>query len=306
MGVIANNPKVYDLVASSVEVEKLATGFTFTEGPIWHPDGYLLFSDMPMDVRRKWTEAEGIVEVMKPANKCNGMTLDDDLNLIVCEHWTSTVVRARLNPDGTEASREVIASHYQGKELNSPNDVVVASDGSIYFSDPTYGRMDVYGNPREQDLDFQGFYRIPPAGGDLQLLAADFTQPNGLCFSPDESTLYVNDSGALHIRRFDVNADGTVSGGEVLTDGIGDREDFAAGVCDGMKCDERGNIWVTGPGGVWVISPDGEHLGTVEVPEHTGNLNWGGPSWDVLYVPSSTSVYRFQTKVRGNRVSYMR
>ena len=138
------------------------------------------------------------------------------------------------------------------------------------------------------------------------LLAADFTQPNGLCFSPDESTLYVNDSGALHIRRFDVNADGTVSGGEVLIDGIGDREDFAAGVCDGMKCDERGNIWVTGPGGVWVISPDGEHLGTVEVPEHTGNLNWGGPSWDVLYVPSSTSVYRFQTKVRGNRVSYMR
>ena len=306
MGVIANNPKVYDLVASSVEVEKLATGFTFTEGRIWHPDGYLLFSDMPMDVRRKWTEAEGIVEVMKPANKCNGMTLDDDLNLIVCEHWTSTVVRAKLNPDGTEASREVIASHYQGKELNSPNDVVVASDGSIYFSDPTYGRMDVYGNPREQDLDFQGFYRIPPAGGDLQLLAADFTQPNGLCFSPDGSTLYVNDSGALHIRRFDVNADGTVSGGEVLIDGIGDREDFAAGVCDGMKCDERGNIWVTGPGGVWVISPDGEHLGTVEVPEHTGNLNWGGPSWDVLYVPSSTSVYRFQTKVRGNRVSYMR
>ncbi len=150
MGVLANNPKVYDLVASSVEVEKLATGFTFTEGPIWHPDGYLLFSDMPGDVRRKWSEADGIVEVMKPANKCNGMTLDDDLNLIVCEHWTSHVVRAVLNPDGTEASREVIASHYGEEELNSPNDVVVNSDGSIYFSDPTYGRMDVFGNPRER------------------------------------------------------------------------------------------------------------------------------------------------------------
>ena len=112
MGVLANNPKVYDLVASSVQVEKIATGFWFTEGPIWHPDGYLLFSDMPADVRRKWTEAEGIVEVMKPANKCNGMTLDADLSLIVCEHWTSHVVRAALNPDGTEASREVIASHY--------------------------------------------------------------------------------------------------------------------------------------------------------------------------------------------------
>jgi gluconolactonase len=305
MGVIANTPKVYELVASSVQVEKLATGFTFTEGPVWHPDGYLLFSDMPMDVRRKWTEDGGIVEVMKPANKCNGMTLDSDLNLVVCEHWTSQVVRARLNADGTEASRETIASHYQGKELNSPNDVVVASDGSIYFSDPTYGRMDVFGNPREQDLDFQGVYRIPPGGGDPQLLADDFTQPNGLCFSPDGKTLYVNDSGVLHIRRYSANDDGSISGGEVILDGIGSPDDFEAGICDGMKCDEAGNIWVTGPGGVWVVSPDGEHLGTVEVPEHTGNLNWGGPDWDVLYVPASTSVYRFRCNVRGNRLAYM-
>lgn len=306
MGVIANNPTLFDLVASSARAEKIATGFTFTEGPIWHPDGYLLFSDMPMDVRRKWTEAGGIVEVMKPANKCNGMTLDADLSLIVCEHWTSQVIRARLNADGTEASRETIASHYGGKELNSPNDVVVASDGSVYFSDPTYGRMPVYGNEREQDLDFQGVYRIPQGGGELQCLADDFAQPNGLCFSPDESTLYVNDSGVLHIRRFSVNADGTLSGGEVILDGIGSADDFGAGICDGMKCDEGGNIWVTGPGGIWVVSPDGEHLGTVEVPEHTGNLNWGGPGWDVLYVPSSTSLYRIQTKVRGNRVAYMR
>ena len=229
MGVLANNPKVYDLVASSVQVEKIATGFTFTEGPIWHPDGYLLFSDMPADVRRKWTEAEGIVEVMKPANKCNGMTLDADLNLIVCEHWTSHVVRAALNPDGTEASREVIASHYGDEELNSPNDVVVKSDGSIYFSDPTYGRMDVYGNPRELEMDVQGVYRIPPGGGELQRLADDFQQPNGLCFSPDESTLYVNDSGILHIRRYSVNADGTISGGEVILDGIGSPDDFDGG-----------------------------------------------------------------------------
>lgn len=306
MGVLANNPKVYDLVASSVQVEKIATGFTFTEGPVWHPDGYLLFSDMPMDVRRKWSEADGIVEVMKPANKCNGMTFDANLDLIVCEHWTSQVVRARLNADGTEAGRETIASHYGGKELNSPNDVVVKSDGSIYFSDPTYGRMDVFGNPREQDMDFQGVYRIPPGGGDLQLLADDFTQPNGLCFSPDESTLYINDSGVLHLRRFSVGSDGSLSGGEVILDDIGAPDDFEAGICDGMKCDEHGNIWVTGPGGVWVVAPDGEHLGTVEVPEHTGNLNWGGPNWDWLYVPSSTSVYRFQCKVGGNRVAYMR
>jgi gluconolactonase len=306
MGVIANNPKVYDLVASSVQVEKIATGFTFTEGPVWHPDGYLLFSDMPMDVRRKWTESDGIVEVLKPANKCNGMTFDADLNLIVCEHWTSEVVRAQLNADGTEASRETIASHYGGHQLNSPNDVVVKSDGAIYFTDPTYGRMDVFGNPREQEMALQGVYRIPPRGGELELLVDDFTQPNGICFSPDEKTLYVNDSGILHIRRFDVAADGSISGGEVCLDEIGSPDDFEAGICDGMKSDEQGNIWVTGPGGVWVVSPDGEHLGTVEVPEHTGNLNWGGPGWNVLYVPSSSSVYRFQTKVAGNRVSYMR
>ena len=257
-----------------------------------------------MDVRRKWTEDGGIVEVMQPANKCNGMTFDADLRLIVCEHWTSQVVRVTLNADGTEASRETIASHWGDKELNSPNDVVVKSDGSIYFSDPTYGRMDVFGNPREQDLDFQGVYRIAPDGS-LSLLVDDFAQPNGLCFSPDEKTLYINDSGALHLRRFSVNDDGSISGGEVILDQIGSPDDFAAGICDGMKCDVHGNIWVTGPGGVWVVDPDGEHLGTVEVPEHTGNLNWGGPNWDVLYVPSSTSVYRFQTKVSGNRLAYM-
>jgi gluconolactonase len=234
------------------------------------------------------------------------MTLDADLSLIVCEHWTSQVVRAQLEPDGTEASREVIASHYQGKELNSPNDVVVASDGSIYFSDPTYGRMEVYGNPRDQDLDFQGVYRIPPGADDVQLLVDDFGMPNGLCFSPDEKTLYVNDSQELHLRRFDVGDGGSISGGEVILDAIGDPDDPSVGHCDGMKCDAEGNVWVTGPGGVWVVTPEGEHLGTVGVPERTGNLNWGGPSWDVLYVPSSTSVYRFQAKVGGNRLAYMR
>jgi gluconolactonase len=306
MGVIANNPKVFDLVAPSARVERIATGFAFTEGPVWHPDGYLLFSDMPMDVRRRWTEAEGIAEVLKPAGKCNGLTLDADLRLLVCEHSTSQVVRATLNRDGTEAGREVLASHHDGKELNSPNDVVVRSDGSVYFTDPSYGRHDApYGDPRPQELGFQGLYRIPPGGG-LELLADDFEQPNGLCFSPDESVLYVDDSHALHIRRFDVSPGGAVSGGEILIDEIGDPDDHGPGICDGMKCDDRGNIWVTGPGGVWLVSPDGEHLGTVEVPEHTANLNWGGPARDVLYVTASSSVYRVRCNVAGNRVGYMR
>jgi len=306
MGVIANNPKILDLVDANVDAEELGTGFTFTEGPIWHPDGYLLFSDIPRDMRRKWTEADGVVQVLKPSNKCNGMTLDASLDLVVCEHKTSQVVRARLNPDGTEADREVLASHYDGKELNSPNDVVVRSDGSIYFTDPIYGRWPIVGVVRQQELDFQGVYRIPPGGGDLQLVVDDFEQPNGLCFSPDEQTLYVNDSGALHLRRFSVDTAGTLSGGEILLAGIGSPEDFDAGVCDGMKCDEHGNIWVTGPGGVWVVSPEGEHLGTVEIPEHTANLNWGGPAWDVLYVTASSFLYRVRCRVRGGRVPHMR
>src|SRR5919204_561467 len=227
-----------ELVDEDAELEQLGTGFTFTEGPIWHPDGYLLFSDMPGDVRRRWDPEGGVREVMKPANKCNGMTYDADLNLIVCEHSTSSVVRER--PDGT---RETIASHYGGKELNSPNDVVVKSDGSIWFSDPTYGRMPGFGVEREQDLDFQGVYRIPPGGGDTQLLADDFGQPNGLCFSPGESQLYVNDTDRAHIRVFELGGDGRSTGERVLAENIGTASLEKMDLVDGMKCDERGNIW---------------------------------------------------------------
>src|SRR5262249_48821695 len=196
MAVTANSARLYELVDEGAQVEQLATGFTFTEGPIWHPtEHHLLFSDMPGDVRRKWSEAGGVEEVMRPANKCNGMTYDGELNLVVCEHSTSSVVRER--PDGT---RETIASHYGGKALKAPNHRVVKSDGAIFFSDPTYGRLPGFGVEREQDLDFQAVYRIPPGGGDPEVLEDDFGQPNGLCFSPDESLLYVNDTPRAHIR----------------------------------------------------------------------------------------------------------
>jgi len=303
VGVKAESEQLHDLIDPSAEAEQLGTGFTFTEGPIWNPSGqYLLFSDMPGDTRRRWDERDGVREVAKPSNKGNGMTLDADGRLIVCEHVTSSVVR--IDPDGEGGGREVLASHYQGKELNSPNDVIVHSSGAIYFSDPTYGRMPGFGLEREQDLDFQGVYRIPPGGGDPTLLVEDFGQPNGLCFSPGESLLYVNDTDHSHIRVFDVADDGTISNGRLFAEGIGDAA--KAEYVDGMKCDERGNVYVTGPGGVWVISPEAEHLGVIEVPENVGNLNWGGDDWDWLYLPSSTSLYRIQMKVAGNRLSYMR
>jgi gluconolactonase len=256
---------------------------------------------MPGDKRRRWHPDEGVTVLRDPSNKCNGMTRDNDGNLIVCEHVTSSVVRE--SPDG---GRETLATHWGDKELNSPNDVIVASDGSIIFTDPTYGRMPGFGLEREQDLDFQGVYRIPAGGGDLELLVDDFAQPNGLCFSPDESLLYVNDTERAHIRVFDVGPNHQLSNSRIFAENIGDGDLAKGGLVDGMKADERGNIYVTGPEGVWVFSTDGEHIGTIRVPESTGNLNWGDADWKSLYIPSSTSIYRVRMNVAGNRLGYMR
>jgi gluconolactonase len=291
-----------ELVDENAAVEQVATGFTFTEGPIWNAsERCLYFSDMPGDVRRRWSEEDGVSEVMNPSNKCNGMTYDAEGNLLVCEHVTSSLVRER--PDG---SRETIASHFEGKELNSPNDVTVRSDGTIYFSDPSYGRMPGFGLERESELGFQSVYKIAPGGGDPELVIGrdEFEQPNGVCFSPDESLLYINDTPRALIRVYDVDQDGMLSNGRLFFEGIGSGV-IEEGIPDGMKCDERGNIWVTGPGGLWVISVDGEHLGTIEVPENTGNLTWGDEDWHTLYIPSSTSLYRIRTKVGPRREPYM-
>ena len=205
---------------------------------------------MPGDVRRRWSEADGVSEVMRPANKCNGMTYDADGNLLVCEHSTSSLVRER--PDG---ERETIASHFRGKELNSPNDVITRSDGTIYFSDPLV-RADAGVRRRARRrarlpgrLQAPGRRRRPRA----RRRRDEFEMPNGLCFSPDESLLYINDTPNARIRVYDVAADGSLSNGRVFPDGIGDGV-IENGVVDGMKCDERGNVWVSGPGGVWVFT----------------------------------------------------
>lgn len=301
MGINVKSEALGALIDTAAEVERLATGFTFTEGPIWNQEGeYLLFSDMPGDVRRRWSERDGVEEVMRPSNKCNGMVYDAEGNLLVCEHVTSSLVRER--PDGT---RETVARHYRGKYLNSPNDVVTRSDGTIYFSDPSFGRMPGFGIEREQDLSFQGVYRVAAGGGDPELVVGEheFGQPNGLCFTPDESLMYINDTPRALIRVYEVQPDGALTGGRLFFEGIGSGV-IDEGVPDGMKCDERGNIWVTGPGGVWVISPEAEHLGVVEVPENVGNLGWGGADWKDLYMPSSTSLYRVRTKVASARLPY--
>jgi len=300
MPVTVQSEKVHELVDTSADVEQIATGFLFTEGPIWRADGSLHFSDMPDDKRRRWHPDEGVTVLRDPSNKCNGMTLDNDGNLIVCEHVTSSVVRER--PDGT---RETLATHYQGKELNSPNDVIVAGDGSILFTDPTYGRMPVFGIEREQELSFQGVYRIPAGGRELQLLVDDFAQPNGLCLSPDESLLYVNDTDRAHIRVFEVGEGFSLSAGRVLADRIGTGDMESGELVDGMKLDERGNIYVTGPKGVWIISADGDRLGVIQVPENVGNVNWGDEDWRTLYIAASTSIYRIRMNVGGNRLGYM-
>lgn len=299
MAIAVNSEKLRQLVDEGAEVEQVATGFTFTEGPIWMPDGSLHFSDMPADKRRRWHPSEGVTVLRDPSNKCNGMTLDNDGNLIVCEHVTSSVVRER--PDGR---RDVLASHWGSSYLNSPNDVIVASNGSILFTDPTYGRMPGFGIERAQELDFQGVYRIAP-DGTLTLLVDDFAQPNGLCFSPDESLLYINDTVHAHIRVFDVGPNHELSNGRVFAENIGDGDLAKGGLVDGMKIDEHGNVYVTGPEGVWVFSTDGEHLGVIRVPESVGNINWGDDDWRTMYIPASTSVYRVRLNVAGNRLGYM-
>jgi gluconolactonase len=300
VAIAVNSEKLRALIDERAAVEQVATGFMFTEGPLWMPDGSLYFSDMPGDKRRRWHSADGVEVLRDPSNKCNGMTLDNDGALIVCEHVTSSVVREHL-----DGRRESLALSWGSSYLNSPNDVIVAADGSIIFTDPTYGRMPGFGIERAQELKFQGVYRIA-TDGTLSLLVDDFEQPNGLCFSPDESRLYINDTWGAHIRVFDVGVNHELSNGRVFAGNIGEGDPAKGGLVDGMKADERGDIYVTGPDGVWVFAPGGEHLGVIGVPESVGNLNWGDDDWRTLYIAASTSIYRVRLNVGGNRLGYMR
>jgi len=280
------------LVSADAALETIATGCTFTEGPLWNEQkGYLLWSDMPADKMRKWTPEEGVTIFRAPCGKSNGLTYDKQGRLVACEHANRRI--SRTESDGAIVS---LATHYEGKRLNSPNDVVMKSDGAIYFSDPPYGLTAEFGVAGEQELDFQGVFRLSPDGETITLLVDDFEKPNGLAFSPDESKLYIDDTDLGHIRIFDVRADGKLSGGKLFAELEGDEP----GGCDGLKIDVEGNIYCTGPGGIHVLDPDGNVLGRMRIPaEHAANLAWGDSDRKSLYITAVENVYRIRMNIAG-------
>ena len=268
--------------------ERIATGFRHTEGPVWHPDGFLLFSDIPGNTIYKWTPNGKVEKFRSPSGHSNGLTYDKQGNLIACEHSNRRV--SRTEPDGTIVT---LVNEYGGKRLNSPNDLVIKSDGSIFFTDPPYGLTAKYGIPGKQELDFQGVYQLLPNGKTLKLLADDLYRPNGLAFSPDEKVLYVTDSiGRKGIYAFDVRLDGTLANRRIFV--------HLAGYPDGIKIDVKGNLYVTNYwSSVQIFDSNGKHLGDIVTPEGTTNCAFGGPDYKTLFITTRTSVYSVQLKIQG-------
>lgn len=286
-----------DVVDTRTPLRVLADGFRFTEGPVWDQrDRSLLFSDIRDDSRWRWTQDKGARLVARPNRIGNGMVLDAAGDLLVCEHVTSCVVRTTV--DGL---RDVLAWHYRGTYLNSPNDVVTRSDGLVYLTDPDYGRWDdPVGVARPRELGFTGLFRVRP-GGDVELAAPPdaFDQPNGLCLSPDESTLYVDDLHGAY--ALDVAPDGSLGAARTLVTGMDGAD---GGAPDGMKCDADGNVWCAAGGGVWVVEPTGRVLGVLETPEVVANLAWGGDDLRTLFLCTSTTVRAVRTRVPAAPLPY--
>jgi gluconolactonase len=275
--------KLNDLIEPG-DPELIASGFEFTEGPLWLPEGVLLFSDIPANRIYRWTSDEGVVVWREPSGNSNGLTLDDQNRLIICEHGHRRV--SRIENDGSVST---LADRYGGQRLNSPNDVVVKSDGTIYFTDPPYGIQ-----PEEQEQPHNGLYRIL-LDGTVELLRDDFDRPNGLAFSNDESTLYVDDSRRRHVRGFEVNPDGGLSNSRI----IADMDHPQPGSPDGMKIDVEGHLFVAGATGIWVFEPDGIFLGVIVTPERPANCAWGDEDRKSLYITARTSLYRIRVKIPG-------
>jgi sugar lactone lactonase YvrE len=279
------------IVPKDLKLDKLGEGYQPAEGPIWiHEGNYLIFSAFRSDTMYKWSEEKGIEIFRSPSGKANGNTLDKQGRLITCEHGNRQV--SRTEPDGTI---EPMATNYQGKKFNSPNDVVVKSDGGIYFTDPPFGlRIDKIED--QQELDYCGVFRYSPDTGETTLLADDFVLPNGLTFSLDESLLYINDSDKTHIRVFDVKEDGTITNGRVFAEVDGN---VVEGRPDGMKVDREGNVYCTGKGGVWIFDPDGNHLGVIPVPLKCANFAWGGSDWKSFFMACFDGLFMTRLKTPG-------
>jgi gluconolactonase len=285
-----HDDRLNEIVSLDVSIDKVASGFRFLEGPIWHPaNHFLIFSDIMGNGLYKWDEAEGVSLFRENSYMANGNTYDRTGQIVTCEHATSRVTRTAKNGEVS-----VLASHYQGKELNSPNDIVVKKDGAIYFTDPNPGRGPRVGVPREQELSFQGVYRYTDSEG-LTLLVDDFSKPNGLCFSLDERYLFINDTDRQHIRRFDVKTDGTLSSGILWADLYGKEP----GVADGMKVDQEGNLFCSGPGGIQIFDSEAKLLGRILTPEIAANFAWGDPNLCRLYLAATTTLYRMKMKIPG-------
>lgn len=279
------SPKFWDLFDHDAKLQTVATGFGFTEGPMWDPAGYLYVSDETLNkIFRVYPDGkkEEVIALGDP----DGNTFDHQHRLIDC----ASVLRAiiAVTPDGKYS---ILADHYEGKKLNSPNDVIVGPDGALYFTDPT---LDLVAGEK-QEIPFQGVYRLDDTGS-LRLLTKDLRQPNGLAFSPDGKQLYVDDDEQRNIHVYDISSDGSLTNGRIFGAEPGGKHE---GVPDGMKVDKNGNLFVTGPKGIWVWDAKGNHLGTIVMPEQPANLTWGDKNYGTLYITATTSVYRLETQTTG-------
>ena len=290
------DPRFADCFVGHARVERLWTGARWSEGPVWFAAGrYLLWSDIPNNRILRFDETDGTVSVFRePANNTNGHTVDRQGRLVSCEHLTRRVTRTEH-----DGAITVIADSYQGKRLNSPNDVVVKSDGSVWFTDPTYGILSDYeGERAESEVGACHVYRVDPSG-EISIVADDYLKPNGLAFSPHERFLYIADTGVTHdangpkhIRRHQVNEDGTLSGGDVFAE-------CTEGLFDGFRCDRGGRIWSSAADGVHCLAPDGTLIGKVHIPELVGNVCFGGAKLNRLFICGTSSLYAVFLTVNG-------
>lgn len=271
-------------VPKGATVELVDGGFEFTEGPLWH-DGGLLFSDIPANAVYRWTPERGTRVFLEPSGRSNGLAVDPQGHLLLAQHEGQVARYA-------EGTVTPLVSSYGGKRLNSPNDLTVASDGTIYFTDPPYGV-----DKEARRLDFAGVYRLSP-NGDLTLLTKSLARPNGICLSPNDSTLYVNDSRETVVRAYDVTEGGDLTNGRTFAR---PRDADADGTTDGMKVDAEGNLYTTGPGGVWVYAPDGRRRARIPVPKAPTNLAFGGAEGTTLFITARPHVYRVSVNVPGPR-----